>query len=273
VISKRRLVTVKDLELAITAAEAGSAVIRKNFGRPTSIALKGANNPVTAVDREAESAIVELIRSHRPKDSILAEEGGSSSGNARHWIVDPLDGTVNFVHSIPHIGVSVALYEKETALVAVVTDPLRRETFTAQAGQGAHLNGQAIQTSTPGKLAETVIATGFAYDHNRYAKEYTRPLTAVLARVNGIRRFGSAALDLAWVAAGRFDGYWEIGVAPWDIAAGIMLVHESSGIVTDPFGCPATPNSSLIVAAGSSVHEELRLTIRSSLPKRLAKSR
>jgi myo-inositol-1(or 4)-monophosphatase len=260
---------VDDLELAIACARAGAAVVSKHFGARHEIALKSANNPVTAVDRESEAAIVQIIRAHRPRDTIIAEEGSGLSGGARRWLVDPLDGTVNFVHGIPHIAVSVALYEGNEPLVGVIADPLRDELYTAAKGDGAQCNGQAISAAGAAELASSVIATGFAYDHDAHAAEYTRPLTAVLARVNGVRRFGSAALDLAWTASGRFDGYWELGVAPWDIAAGMLLVREASGVVTDPFGRWAHPETSLVVAAGPEIHEPLRRLVEANLPQRL----
>lgn len=260
---------MNDLELAIAGAQAGGAIVGRAFGGATDTRFKGTNNPVTAVDRAAEDAIVDLIRAQRPGDTIVAEEGGGSPGGTRRWLIDPLDGTVNFVHGIPQVSVSVALYERNTALVAAVVDPLREETFTAEKGKGARRNGAPIAVSAAPDMRGSVVATGFSYDHDRYADEYAAVLGAVLEQVNGIRRFGSAALDLAWTAAGRFDGYWELGVAPWDIAAGILLVAEAGGVVTDPFGRGAVPESSLIVAAGPAIHESLRATVESALPARL----
>ena len=260
---------MNDLDLAIASAEAGAAIVLRHFGEGHPADFKGVNDPVTAVDRASEAAIVDLIRAERPLDSIIAEEGAGSVGGSRRWLIDPLDGTVNFVHGIPQVCVSVALYDGDTPLAAAIVDPIRHETFTAEAGTGAACNGRPITTSRAGRLAETVMATGFFYDHDQFAADYTRPVTAVLERANGVRRFGSAALDLAWTAAGRFDGYWELGVAPWDIAAGILLVREAGGIVTDPFGRPSNPESRLIVAAGRGVHEPLRRLIESNLTDRL----
>ena len=260
---------MNDLELAMACAEAGAAVVLRHFGERPGLDLKGANDPVTPVDRESEAVIVGLIRAHRPNDTIIAEEGTGVAGGARRWLIDPLDGTVNFVHGIPQVSVSVALYDGDAALVAAIADPIRDELFTAEAGRGTRCNGKAVSMSGADDLAGTVMATGFFYDHDRYAAEYTRPVTAVLERVNGVRRFGSAALDLAWTATGRFDGYWELGVAPWDIAAGILLVREAGGVVTDPYGVWATPETRLIVAAGAHIHESLRVLIEANLPDRL----
>ena len=176
------------------------------------------------------------------------------------------------MHGIPQVAVSVALYDGDSALAAAIADPIRDELFTSEAGSGAHCNGRPIAVSGADELTGTVMATGFFYDHDRYAADYTRPLTAVLERVNGVRRFGSAALDLAWTAAGRFDGYWELGVSPWDIAAGMMLVREAGGVATDPYGQRATPDTRLIVAAASGVHEPLRLLVEANLSQRLRTS-
>ena len=260
---------MEDLELAVACASAGAEIVLAQFGTSPQADLKGTNNPVTEVDRASEAAIVTLIEAHRPEDAIIAEEGtGSGAPRARRWLIDPLDGTVNFVHGIPQVSVSVAVYEADEPLAAAIADPLCDEIFTAAAGAGTSLNGTPQTVSGAAGLSGTVVATGFAYDHDRYAAEYT-PLAAVLAKVNGVRRFGSAALDLAWTACGRFDGYWELGVAPWDIAAGILMVREAGGIVTDPFGNPARPESSNVVAAGPLLHEPLRAVVATNLPDRL----
>lgn len=263
---------MNDLELTIACAKAGAAIVLRHFGDSQTADLKGPNDPVTQVDRQSEAVIVDLIRTHRPDDTIVAEEGSGVAGGARRWLIDPLDGTVNFVHGIPQVAVSVALYDGDSALAAAIADPIRSELFTSEAGSGAHCNGRPIAVSGADELTGTVMATGFFYDHDRYAADYTRPLTAVLERVNGVRRFGSAALDLAWTAAGRFDGYWELGVSPWDIAAGMMLVREAGGVATDPYGQRATPDTRLIVAAASGVHEPLRLLVEANLSQRLRTS-
>lgn len=260
---------MSDLDVALAAARAGGKVIESAFGTTTETELKGRFNPVTEVDRRAERAILDVISTDRPDDAVLAEESGGERSSSRHWIVDPLDGTVNFVHGIPQISVSVALYDGDSPLAAVILDPLRDEVFEAEAGGGARLNGAPISVSSTPSMEEAVVATGFPYDHGQYAVEYANALRVVLERVNGIRRFGSAALDLAWVAAGRYDGYWELGIAPWDQAAGILLVREAGGAVTDPSGSPSTPFTPLVVAANARVHEELRSAVESGLPQHL----
>ena len=260
---------MQDLELAIHAASAGAAVVREGFGDFGTPELKSFNNPVTEVDRAAEEVILGHLRRHRPGDSILAEESGATSGGGRRWIVDPLDGTVNFVHKIPHIGVAVALFDGDQPLVAVIVDPLRDEVFSAEAGGGTELNGTPVGVTTAPSLTGTVIATGFAYDHHEHAASYTRTVTAVLEQVNGIRRMGAAALDLAWVAAGRYDGYWEFSLAPWDLAAGILLVREAGGTASTPLGRPARPEVPHIVATNGLIHEQLRAIVEDTLPPHL----
>jgi myo-inositol-1(or 4)-monophosphatase len=262
-----------DRALAVAAARIGAQIVHDLFGRIRSGDMKGTNNPVTVADRESEEAIVAVLRRNRPGDAIVAEEGGGgedgADGSGRHWIVDPLDGTVNFLHGIPQIGVSVALYDGDTPLAAAIVDTIRGEEFSAAAGEGAALGGEPLTVSGVEDLRGAIVATGFPYDHDRYAAEYTAVLTGVLEQVNGIRRFGSAALDLAWVAAGRYEGFWELGLAPWDSAAGILLVREAGGVVTDPWGRPGTPWLPLVVAAAPQLHEPLRAIVLGRLPERL----
>lgn len=178
---------------------------------------------------------------------------------------------MNFVHGIPQVAISVALYDGGDPLVGVVIDPIADETFAATAGGGATMNGQSLAVSAVDQLERAVVATGFPYDHDRYADEYTAVVAAMLRHVNGIRRFGSAALDLAWTAAGRYEGYWELGLAPWDLAAGVLLVTEAGGIVTDPFGDPITPDNGLVVAGNPSLHPRLRSIVGGAMPGHLGK--
>jgi len=258
-----------DLHVAMSAARAGAEIVKQFFGTPPEARYKAKFDPVTAVDEAAEAAILEVLRAARPDDEVMAEESGGTVHSGRHWIIDPLDGTVNFVHSIPQVSVSVALYDGEEGLVGVVYDPLREEIFTAIRGGGARLNGHVISTSDVTQLEKAVVATGFPYNHDIYAESLAVVLREVLARVNGIRRFGSAALDLAWVAAGRFDAYWELGIAPWDGAAGMILVREAGGTVTDPYGRPTTPTMGLVVASNGKIHDPLRRTIETWMPSHL----
>jgi len=257
-----------DLRVAREAARAGGAILAKHFGDPVDATYKGKFDPVTAIDHASQAAILAVLAEHRPDDAAMAEESSpeentATLGNARHWIVDPLDGTVNFVRGIPQISVSIALYDGDEGLVGVVYDPLRDEMFTAALNEGARLNGHVISVSGAADLERSVVATGFPYDHDVKADALAVVVREVLRRVSGIRRFGSAALDLAWVAAGRFDGYWEFGIAPWDGAAGLILVREAGGIVTDPVGRDSTPSMGLVVAGNRDIQPDLRTIIES----------
>ncbi|CAN5222634.1 inositol monophosphatase family protein [soil metagenome] len=247
-----------ELDVAIDAARIGAAVVQKALGTAITAEFKSDANPVTIVDQEAEAAIVEVISRWRPMDSVLAEEGGGSGWDqGRVWIIDPLDGTVNFIHAIPHISVSVALWIDGHAEVGVVLDVGRSEEFTARRGDGAWLNQTRLSVSTEAKLAASLVATGFPYDRNIHGRTYAAVLGEVLTRVQGIRRFGSAALDLAWVACGRFEGYWESGIQPWDAAAGVLLVAEAGGTVTDLHSLPHRLDAPVIVASNGRIHNEL----------------
>ena len=268
-ISVTSVTPMDDLHLAIEAAKAGGDIVARYFGAPPDAEYKGKFDPVTAVDRASEEAILGLIRTHRPDDEILAEESGGTAHPGRHWIVDPLDGTVNFVHSIPHVSVSIALYDGDDAVVAVVYDPLKDELFSAASGEGARLNGHVITVSDQHDLEKSVIATGFPYNHDEIADELAVVVREMLRNANGIRRMGSAALDLAWVAAGRYEGYWELGIAPWDGAAGMLLVREAGGVVTDPFGRDSTPFMGLVVSSNGHIHDRFRSVVESWMPMRL----
>jgi myo-inositol-1(or 4)-monophosphatase len=259
-----------DLELARTAAAAGAAVVLDAFGADNVATYKSADNPVTLVDEAAERTIVELIRANRPDDEFLAEETGSSATDARRrWLIDPLDGTVNFMNGIPHVAVSVALYEDGKALIGVVRDVVADEEFVAVRGGGASLNRRPLRVSAKTELGTAVIATGFPYDHKAHARTYTDWLAGVLSEVQGIRRFGAAALDFAWLAAGRFDGFYETGLGPWDVAAGILLVTEAGGTVTDPRGGPYGPGQPTMVASNGHLHDALLAAVASGLPPHL----
>ncbi len=255
-----------DLHVAIAAARAGADIVAAYFGASPDPEYKGKFDPVTAVDRAAEEAILDVLADERPDDTVTAEETGGEIRGGRHWIVDPLDGTVNFVHGIPHVSVSVALYDGTKGLVGVVHDPLRDELFTAFDGGGARLNGHVISVSNVQNVSRSIVATGFPYDHDRRADELSVVVREMLREINGLRRMGSAALDLAWVAAGRYDAYWELGIAPWDGAAGMVLVREAGGIVTDPFGRRSSPSMGLVVATNGHLHDKLRSIVEAWMP-------
>jgi myo-inositol-1(or 4)-monophosphatase len=256
---------VNDLDIARTAARAAGEAITGWFHRIGAPDLKGSVDPVTEADREAEERIVAVIRSERPDDGILAEEGSASEARSgRRWVIDPLDGTVNFVHGIPQVAVSVALEDDGGGLAAVVLDVFRGEEFAAERGAGATLDGSPITVSDGRELHEAVFSTGFAYDRQQHGAAYAAAMVAVMAEARGVRRLGSAALDLAWVSCGRYDGHWEFGLKPWDLAAGALLVREAGGIVTDSLGGPARPED--VVAAAPGVHERLRSIVAAHRP-------
>jgi myo-inositol-1(or 4)-monophosphatase len=205
-----------------------------------------ATDMVSEADREAEAAITQLLRGERPDDGLLGEEGADESGaSGRRWVVDPLDGTTNYLYGFPAWAVSVGLEDADGRLVGVVHDPVARETFTAARGQGAHLNGEAIRVNEIDRLDRALIATGFGYDADVRAGQ-AEILRELLPRVRDIRRAGAAALDLCSVAAGRVDGYFERGVQPWDFAAGALIVTEAGGEVVElrggRFGIAAGPS-------------------------------
>ena len=258
-----------DLDVAIAAARAGAAIVAAGFGGEVDTEYKSRFDPVTAVDRASEAAILAVLTEHRPSDGVLGEEGTDTGGAGRRWLIDPLDGTVNFVHHIDQVAVCVALCDGEDVLAGVVLDVIRDELFAAVAGGGATLDGAPITVSTTPELAASVIATGFPYDHDRYADALMPSLAAVLANVAGIRRFGSAALDLCWTACGRFDGYYEYSLKPWDIAAALLVVNEAGGVTTDPWGNPLHPYRPHAVAANPAIHEPLRLLVESTVPGHL----
>jgi len=256
-----RVIDVDDLDLALEAARLGAEVVRSRHVH--SVVYKGAVNPVTNADTESQERILSLLTHHRPADAILAEEHPRVVGTeGRWWLVDPLDGTVNFVHGIPHVAVSVALYEDGALLVGVVIDVFRREEFSSVIGGGAWLDGHRLAVSNA-ELGSSIIGTGFPYDRQERAHELGAVVGTVLARVQGLRRMGTASLDLAWVAAGRLDGFWEIGLKPWDVAAGLILVREAGGVATDLGGVPSTPLDSLFVVSNGIAHEPLRSLLTS----------
>jgi myo-inositol-1(or 4)-monophosphatase len=190
-----------------------------------------ATDPVSDADREAEAAIVRLLEAERPDDALLAEEGDTATGaTGRRWVIDPLDGTVNFLYGNPQWCVSVAVEDAAGGLAAVVYDPLREELFRAARGGRCELNGRAVRVREPESLAAALLATGFSYRAELRAAQ-AEVVSRVLPRARDVRRAGSAALDLAWLAAGRVDGYWETGLNPWDWAAGTLLVTEAGGAV------------------------------------------
>lgn len=223
------------LDLAVRAARGAGELLLARFGGPASgVAAKSSRTDlVSDADREAEALIVGALRAERPDDALVAEEGAAArGGSGLRWVVDPLDGTINYLWGVPHWSVSVALADGEGLRLGVVHDPCRGETFRAARGWGARLGDARLRLYGSPALDEALIGTGFNYRAEERARQAARALH-VLPRVRDIRRFGSAALDLAWVACGRLDGFYETGVAPWDWAAGAVLVREAGGVVQE----------------------------------------
>jgi myo-inositol-1(or 4)-monophosphatase len=263
-----------DVWVAARAARAGADVVQTGFFHALDTEMKSAVDPVTQVDRDAEDAIRAVIGGHFPDDGILGEEGGGGDWRSgRVWIVDPLDGTVNYVHRLPQVAVSVALWDDGRPLVGVIIDVARNDEYVAIAGEGATLNGEPIHVSETATLDQSLVSTGFPYDRREHAADYLRVVQEVMENSQGTRRLGAAALDLAWVATGRYDAYWEHGgaqgVKPWDVAAGILLVTEAGGTHTDESGEPNQLEARAHVATNGKVHEELRSIVSRTMPPHL----
>jgi myo-inositol-1(or 4)-monophosphatase len=223
------------LNIAVRAARsAGDLILRSadNVGR-LHIDQKGKNDYASEVDRMAEREIINIIKAAFPEHAILAEESGEHKGNDFVWVIDPLDGTTNFLHGFPQYAVSIALKHKGKLEVGVVYDPLRDELFTAKRGGGAMLNNRRLRVTKQSSLKGALIGTGFPFKTDKHLDAYLGMFRALTTECAGIRRAGAAALDLAYVAAGRLDGFWEIGVMEWDVAAGILLIKEAGGVITD----------------------------------------
>lgn len=244
------------LNIAIRAARAAGRVAMRYFDRidTVRVSAKGRNDFVTDVDRAAETAIISELRGRFPDHAILAEESGTHAGNEFEWIIDPLDGTTNYLHGFPQWSISIGLREHGRMLVAVVYDPLREELFTAERGGGAKLNDRRLRVTSRIGLDGALIGTGIPFRDQRHLDLYLDMLRAILQDTAGIRRPGSAALDFAYVAAGRLDGFWELGLSSWDFAAGALLVVEAGGTVTDLAGGDAFFETGNVVAGGLKVH-------------------
>jgi myo-inositol-1(or 4)-monophosphatase len=256
------------LNTAVKAArKAGSIINRASLDVDlVKVASKGRSDFVTEVDRAAEQAIVDILLKAYPDHAILAEESGASGDSEYTWIIDPLDGTTNFIHGFPQYAVSIALRHREHVTQAVVYDPTRNELFTATRGRGAFLNERRIRVSRRTKLSECLIGTGFPFRSFEHLDEYVRMFRSVTEHTAGIRRPGAAALDLAYVAAGRLDGFWEIGLSPWDMAAGSLLILESGGLVSDFKGEPDYRSEGRIVCGAPKIFPQLLALIGNVRP-------
>jgi myo-inositol-1(or 4)-monophosphatase len=245
------------LDAAIEIAQEAGAVLREESERPPTIAYKGDFDLVTQADRRSEQLIVRRLQEHFPQHAVAAEEGtGKETGSDYRWHVDPLDGTTNFAHGYPCFCVSMALARRNELLLGVIYNPIYRELFAAARGEGATFNGKKIQCSKIDALKSSLLCTGFP-NHKRQANPNIHYYYDFQLRSHGVRRDGSAALDLAYVAMGRFESFWEFGLNPWDVAAGIVLVEEAGGKITDLHGQPYALGGTSILASNGLIHEEM----------------
>ena len=254
------------LNVMIKAVHKASRALKRDFGEieQLQVSLKGPANFVSAADHRAEETLQAELEHARPGYGFVGEEGGVREGSDKthRWIADPLDGTLNFLHSIPHFAISLAL-EREGAIIAgVIYNPVSDELFSAERGKGAFLNDQRLRVAARKRLAESVVGCALPHPGRGDVLLTRNEHAAVQDKVAGLRRFGAAALDLAWVAAGRVDAYWERGLSPWDMAAGIVLVREAGGYVTDLDGGEAMLTSGGIVAGNDAIHRELLTVVQ-----------
>jgi len=251
-------------ELAIELARAAGDLLRSELLGPRRIAYKGSpTNIVTEMDARAEALIVDRLLAAFPDDAILAEERGAQAGRSgRRWIIDPLDGTTNYAHGLPIYGVSIALEVGGRVQLGVVYDPSQRELFVAERGAGAFCNDARLSVSAATTLDASLLATGFPYDIRVKADNNLREYAAFAVRTRGVRRLGSAVLYLAWVAAGRFDGYWELRLGPWDVAAGGLMVEEAGGRLTAITGAPLDLEAPTVIASNGRIHDAILAVLR-----------
>src|SRR6516165_2820252 len=256
------------LNVMIKAAHKAARALKRDFGEVEhlQVSLKGPANFVSAADHRAEEILCAELSAARPGYGFLGEEGGRREGTDKThtWIVDPLDGTSNFLHSIPQFAISIALERDDTIVAGLVYNPANDELFTAERGKGAFLNDQRLRVAARRRLVDAVISCGLPHHGMGDLALFRREFAAIQDKVAGLRRFGAAALDLAWVAAGRVDAYWERGLSPWDMAAGIVLVREAGGYATDLGGGEAMLTTGGIVAGNDAIHRELLRVVQAA---------
>lgn len=247
------------------ARQAGK-ILKTGFGGPLHVEHKGAIDLVTEMDRQSEAFLLNAVQARFPHHRVIAEESGGLAGTHQHaWIVDPLDGTVNYAHGIPIFSVSVAYAERDKLKLGVVYNPMMDECFSAERGKGAWLNGQCLKVTTVPELEHSLMVTGFYYDSWTNPDNNLDHFSKFMLRTQGVRRFGSAALDLAYVAAGRFDGYWELRLNAWDIAAGGLIVQEAGGLVTNIHGDPKFMQPPFsVLAANPALHAKMLKLLKSA---------
>lgn len=256
------------LNIATRAARSAGEVILRGLERLDTVQAveKQHNDFVTEIDKQSEKIIIDTIRKTYPNHAIIGEESGHLEGNEEMvWIIDPLDGTRNFMHGFPHFCISIAFQQKGRIEHGLIYDPVRQETFTASRGGGAQLNNRRLRVSKRSTLKGTLLGTGFPFRPTADFTAYLKTLSHLMPQTGGIRRAGSAALDLAYTAAGRLDGYWEFGLAPWDVAAGSLLVLEAGGLVSDIKGGEDYLNTGDIIAGNPKIFKAILQNVRSAL--------
>ena len=250
------------MNVMTAAAEKAARALKRDFGEieQLQVSRKGPSDFVSAADIRAEKTLRAELSKARPKFGFLLEEGGEIKGeDERHrWIIDPIDGTTNFLHGIPHFAISIALELEGEIIAGLVMNPITDETFSAEKGKGGTLNNHRLRVSSRNDLHDAVIGTGIPHHGRGQHAPYLKTLARVMDEVAGVRRMGSAALDLAYVAAGRYDGYWETGLEPWDVAAGVLLVKEAGGFVTEVGGGKAPVATGSVLAANANLHKPLQ---------------
>jgi myo-inositol-1(or 4)-monophosphatase len=248
----------KESAAALAAAKAAGEIQTELFGHLKHIKKKGEIDLVTEADIQSEKAIIKILREEFPGDGFLTEESGAiNSDLERVWIIDPLDGTTNYAHSFPFFAVSIALQVKDEIVLGAVFNPVLNELFQAEKGAGATMNGSAINVTQTTAMKESLLATGFPYNIHKDYKDVLALFEQMLTRAQGVRRPGAAAIDLCYVACGRFDGFWEQNLNPWDTAAGSLIVQEAGGIVSDYKGEAYSPFQKTILAANPHIHMEM----------------
>jgi myo-inositol-1(or 4)-monophosphatase len=248
------------LNVAIEAAREAGRFLKLSVGKVRNIEVKQGDerNLVSEIDRGAEEKIIAIIRRHYPGHAILAEESGGSLAPAEYrWIIDPLDGTTNFLHGVPIFSVSIGIERRGELIAGVVYDPNQDEMFTAEKGAGAFLNGRRLKVSSSSVLVESLLVTGFPYNITENPGNAVEHFVHFLMAARGVRRLGSAAMDLSYVAAGRFDGFWEVSLSPWDMAAGALLIQEAGGRVTDMAGGPLNIYQKTVLASNGPIHDAM----------------
>jgi len=257
---KTFVTTTSLLPVAISAARKSGLFLKQSVGKVKNIQTKDGEerNLVSEIDRQSEEMIIGLIRKHYPDHAILAEEGGTGAAASEYvWVIDPLDGTTNFLHNIPMFCVTIGIECKGEIVAGVVYDPNLEELYTAERGSGAFLNGKRLHVSATSDLTQSLLVTGFPYDISTNPNRAIERFIGFLKSARGVRRLGSAALDLCWVAAGRFDGFWEVNLHPWDTAAGLLMVGEAGGTVTDFQGKPGSIYRKEILASNGIIHDSM----------------